>query len=71
MNKVSGTKATKTGRPDGSADAAPLLMTAIVPAGEDLSARSRQWRQENRAGIDCYNEWIAEHGLPLEEFRRF
>jgi hypothetical protein len=71
MNKVPGTKATKTGRPDRSADAAPLLMTAIAPAGDDLSERSRQWRQENRVAIDCYNEWIAEHWLPLEEFRRF
>ena len=71
MNKLPGTKATDTGRPDTSADAASLLMTVIAPAGDDLSERGRRWQQENRAAIDCYNEWIAEHGLPLEEFRRF
>lgn len=71
MNKIHVTKATRTGQQDTSADAAPLLMTAIVPAGDDLSERGRHWQQENRAAIDCYNEWIAEHGLPLEEFRRF
>jgi hypothetical protein len=71
MNKVPGTKATNTGRPDTPADAALLLMTVIAPAGGDLSERGRYWQQENRAAIDCYNKWIAEHGLPLEEFRRF
>jgi post-segregation antitoxin (ccd killing protein) len=39
-----------------------------VPA---ISEKFRQWQRENRAAIECYNEWIAEHGLPLEEFRRF
>ncbi len=71
MNEIHVTKATNTGRQDTSADAAPLLMTVIAPAGDDLSERGRHWQQENRAAIDCYNEWIADHGLPLEEFRRF
>jgi hypothetical protein len=69
MNKLPDTKATNTGRPDTLGDAAPL--SVIAPAGDDLSERGRHWQQENRAAIDCYNEWIAEHGLPLEEFRRF
>jgi hypothetical protein len=71
MNKIPGAKATNTGRPGTSGDAAPLLMTVIAPASDDLSERGRQWQQENRAAIDRYNEWIAEHGIPLGEFRRF
>ncbi len=71
MNEIHVTKATNTGRQDTSADATPLLMTVIAPAGDALSERGRHWQQENRAAIDSYNEWIAEHGLPLEEFRRF
>jgi post-segregation antitoxin (ccd killing protein) len=46
-------------------------MTVVAPPGDGLSERGRHWLQENRAAIDCYNEWIAEYGLPLEEFRRF
>jgi hypothetical protein len=71
MNKIRRTKAPNTARPDMSADAVPPLMTVVAPPGDDLSERDRLWRQENRAAIDCYNEWIAEYGLPLEEFRRF
>ncbi len=71
MNEIHVTKATNTGQQDTSADAAPLSMTVITPVGDGLSARARHWQQENRAAIDCYNAWIAEHGLPLEEFRRF
>ena len=71
MNKNSAAKAKINGRPGRSADAAPRLMTVITPGGDDLSERGRHWQHENRAAIDCYNEWIAERGLPLEEFRRF
>lgn len=71
MNEIPVTKATNTDRQDTSTDAAPLLITVIAPASNGLSERGRHWQQENRAAIDCYNEWIADHGLPLEEFRRF
>ena len=62
MNEIHVTKATNTGQQDTSADAAPLLMTVIAPAGDDISERGRYWQQENRAAIDCYNAWIADHG---------
>jgi hypothetical protein len=71
MNKVRRTKATTSGRRDTSAKTLSLLKTVVAPPGGDLSEQGRRWQQENRAAIDCYNEWIAEHGLPLEEFRRF
>ena len=38
---------------------------------EPLSEQTRRWRTENRDAIESYNRWIAEYGLPLEEFRRF
>jgi hypothetical protein len=71
MNKIRHTKATNTGRRNTPAEAVSPLMTVVAPPDGDLSERGRLWRQENRAAIDCYNEWIAEYGLPLEEFRRF
>ena len=57
-----------------SAEAASSLMTVVTSAASvdgDLSEQCLQWQPENRAAIQCYNEWITEHGLPLEEFRRF
>jgi hypothetical protein len=33
--------------------------------------QERQWLLDNRDAITSYNEWIEEHGLPLDEFRQF
>lgn len=33
--------------------------------------RNRRWQEENREAIDCYNAYIAEHGLPLAKYRMF
>ena len=33
--------------------------------------QERQWKVANRDAIDAYNRWVAEHGLPLDEFRQF
>lgn len=33
--------------------------------------RSRRWLEENQAAIEASNAWVAEHGLPLEEYRLF
>ncbi len=71
MNRIRSTKATNTGRLVTSAGASPQLMTVVPPQDHDLSEPNRQWQQENRAAFDCYNDWIAEHGLPLEEYRQF
>ena len=55
----------------------PALVTNAAPgvkADSDEEAVSEQglrWQKDNEAAIDCYNRWIAGHGLPLEEFRRF
>jgi hypothetical protein len=71
MNKIRRSKATNTGPRDTLAESVSPLMTVVAPPGGDVSERGRHRQQENREAIDCYNEWIAEHGLPLEEFRRF
>ena len=33
--------------------------------------RAERWVEENRAAFDSYNEYVEEHGLPLEKFRLF
>lgn len=33
--------------------------------------RERRWIEDNRAAIDGWNAWVAEHGLPLEKYRQF
>ncbi|WP_068460651.1 type II toxin-antitoxin system CcdA family antitoxin [Hyphomicrobium sulfonivorans] len=30
-----------------------------------------RWRQENRAAIEAHNEFIREHGLLSDEWRKF
>lgn len=33
--------------------------------------RKRRWAAENAEFIRDYNDWIAENGVPLAEFRKF
>lgn len=33
--------------------------------------RNRRWAEENAGFIQDYNQWIAENGVPLAEFRKF
>ena len=40
-------------------------------AAELKAARERQWREENRASIDGWNEWVRVNGLPLARYRQF
>jgi antitoxin CcdA len=35
------------------------------------AAKEQHWRDENRAGIEAWNAYVDEHGLPLEEYRQF
>jgi post-segregation antitoxin (ccd killing protein) len=71
MNKMRRTKVVNIGPRDAPVDAAQSLMSEVAPPDGDVSERGRRWQQENQAAIECYNEWISEYGLPLEEFRRF
>jgi post-segregation antitoxin (ccd killing protein) len=71
MNKIRRSKATNSSQRDASTETVSSMLTVVAPPGGELSAQGRHWQRENRAAIECYNEWIAEHGLPLEEFRQF
>ncbi len=33
--------------------------------------KAAKWLEENRAAIQSSNEWVAKHGLPLEQYRQF
>lgn len=34
-------------------------------------ARGAAWLRENQAALDAWNDYVEEHGIPLEEFRQF
>jgi hypothetical protein len=77
MNKIHSTKAARSQADGASAGAVPATENSPAPELETgravtaVTAAGRRWQRENRAAIDCYNRWIAEYGLPLEEFRGF
>ncbi|WP_222927034.1 type II toxin-antitoxin system CcdA family antitoxin [Sphingomonas gilva] len=33
--------------------------------------RAERWREENREAIECWNDYVEEHGLPLARHRTF
>ena len=33
--------------------------------------KNRRWLEENREALLYYNEWLAENGLLLDEYRQF
>jgi antitoxin CcdA len=33
--------------------------------------KSRRWKQENREAIQSMNDYVEQHGLPLEKYRQF
>jgi antitoxin CcdA len=33
--------------------------------------KNRRWLEENREALLYYNEWMAENGLLLDEYRQF
>jgi len=58
------------------AEAKSLGVSISRSANEGLEravrqARGGQWQEENRAALEAYNAYVAEHGLPLERYRRF
>jgi antitoxin CcdA len=58
-------------------DEAKELGINVSRASEDGLAREvraeriRRFHEENREAFDEYNRYVAEHGLPLEEYRLF
>lgn len=40
-------------------------------AAEVGSVRRQRWLEENRDAMEAWNEYVAEHGLPLAAYRQF
>jgi antitoxin CcdA len=38
---------------------------------EIQAVRAERWREENRAALESYNQFVEERGLPLEKLRLF
>ena len=36
---------------------------------EHLHKRREEWRKANREGIEAWNRWVEENGIPFEELR--
>jgi antitoxin CcdA len=34
-------------------------------------ALGEKWKRDNREAIESWNEWIAENGMPYDEYRQF
>jgi antitoxin CcdA len=32
--------------------------------------KAEQWKRENKAAIESFNTYIADHGMPYDEFRQ-
>src|ERR1019366_1315251 len=72
MTKIHRRGAVSSTPPHSSVEAGAGASThAADHDGTTVSERGRRWQRDNQAAIDCYNQWIADNGLPLEDFRRF
>ncbi len=40
-------------------------------AAEVKKAREAAWKEENRAAIESWNDYIRKNGLPLAKYRQF
>ena len=39
-----------------------------IAAAVKASRRSK-WLEDNKAGIDSFNDWVRQHGMPLDDFQ--
>jgi antitoxin CcdA len=35
------------------------------------NALKEEWKRENREAIQSWNKWVAENGMPYDEYRQF
>jgi antitoxin CcdA len=35
------------------------------------NALKEEWQRENREAIESWNKWVAENGMPYDEYRQF
>ncbi len=40
-------------------------------AAELKKVRDARWQEENKDGIESWNTWVQENGLPLAKYRQF
>jgi len=40
-------------------------------AAEVKKAREAAWKEENRAAIESWNDYIRKNGMPYDQYRRF
>ena len=33
--------------------------------------KAYEWLEENRTAVQSSNDWVTQHGLPLEKYRQF
>ena len=55
-------------------EALDIDITAAASAGikQAISKeKGRRWLEENREALEYFNQWVAEHGLPLAKYRMF
>jgi len=70
-------KNTNLSLPDALVDEAKALGINLSRAAarglaeEIAEKRAAQWLEENRGAISDWNDYTAEHGLPLAKFRQF
>ena len=48
-------------------DTSGLRRSAAPPTSPAMA----RWLEENGGAIEDYNRWYAEHGSPLDRYRRF
>lgn len=56
------------------ARALSINLSATFEASLRDAVRARKaavWLQENHAAIQSSNDWVEQHGLPLERYRQF
>ncbi len=77
MNAINDRRPTNVSLPEHLVAEAKALGVNLSRASETGVAaaikaeRGRRWKLENQAAVAAYNEWVAEHGLPLDSFRAF
>jgi antitoxin CcdA len=40
-------------------------------AAEVAKVTAKRWRDDNRAAMESWNDYVEQNGLPLAEFRQF
>lgn len=48
-----------------------LRRAADLRSPEEKRVADAKWAEENRAGMEYWNDWVEQHGLPLARYRLF